>query len=514
MTTRERGTTSAPWLIPGLFGLLAFFLALLPGLLGAYGIFIDEFYYVACARRLAWGYVDHPPFAPFLLRLAITFGGEHLVVLRLLSSAFAFLTVFGTGLLAWRLGANRFGQALASAAMLSAPIAQVIVGFYSMNAMEPVLWLALCWLLVEIARGAPPSLWLAFGAVAGLAAMTKHTVLTFLLAAAGAMLLTPARRQLLTRWPWLAAIVAAIIVAPNVVWQAAHGWPSLEFYRNAALQKNQPIGPLQVLVQQITTMSPGTVPLSLAGLVLLLRRRATEDLRHLALTFLILLGMLMISGQSRPDRILGIYPLMFAAGGAAIGAYGVSRRWVRASAMAWVIAWGVLLLPVGVPVLPPAQLAAYATALGIVPQLERGEGKRTALPQWFADRLGWEPLISDVAAVRDALPESERREVVFFAPSYGQAGALEWLGASRGLGPVYSTHNTYHLWGPPPRDPAVAIVVGESRVHLEKLFDSVEFAKRHECGLCMPWRNGMPIWVVRGPRVDFGAQWPSWRHFE
>ena len=102
----------APWLVPGAIALLAFGLYLVPGLVGPYGPFIDELYYVACAKRLAWGYVDHPPLAPFLLRMAMAVGGEHLVVLRLLSSTFAALTVFGTGMLACRLGAGRFGQAL------------------------------------------------------------------------------------------------------------------------------------------------------------------------------------------------------------------------------------------------------------------------------------------------------------------------------------------------------------------------------------------------------------------
>jgi hypothetical protein len=350
--------------------------------------------------------------------------------------------------------------------------------------------------------------------VAGLAGLTKHTVVTFLVALGVALVVTPARRHLATKWPYIGAAVAALIVAPNLWWQVTHGWPSLEFYRNAALHKNQPIGPLQVLGQQVLFMSPGTLPVWLAGLALLFRRSSGLDLRHLAVAYLVLLGFLMASGQSRPDRALGAYPVLFAAGGVAIGSLAAARRWVRIAAPAWLVAWALLLLPLGVPVLPPDQLSSYAAATGLVPQIERGEGKRSALPQWFSDRLGWQALVDDVVAVRDDLPAGERRDVVFFAPSYGQAGALEWLGGPRGLAPVYSTHNNYHLWGPPPRDPTIAVVVGHRRELLEELFERVELARLHECGLCTPWRNRMPIWIARGPRVDFAAHWREWRQYE
>ena len=500
--------------VPALLATIAAALYLLPGLLGPYGPFIDELYYVACAKRLAWGYVDHPPLAPFVLAISRGALGDSLLALRLPAAAAGGLLVFGTGALSARLGASRFGQATACGAVILAPVLQVLLGFYSMNALELVFWLGLSWVLVEIALRRDPRLWLAFGLVAGLALLNKHTVVTFALALAAATIVTPARRDLGTKWPWLGIAIAALLITPNIVWQVQHGWPSLEFYRNAALNKNQPISPFQVLAMQVLFMSPGTLPVTLAGLWYLLRRRDGADLRHLGLLFLILLALLMISGQSRPDRISGAYPLLFAAGGAMLEQWARTRRWVRLGAPAWLVSWGLLLMPIGIPILPPAATAAYGQALGAVPQIERGEGKRSALPQWFADRLGWDQLVSDVAEVRDRLPPADRGRVMFFAPSYGQAGALEWLGESRGLVPVYSTHNNYWFWGPPPTDPDVAIVIGNTRERLEQLFEQVDLGKIHECDGCMPWRNEMPIWVVRHPRGHIADHWTEWKHFE
>ena len=89
-------------IVPGVFALVAWLLYFVPGLAGAYGAFIDEHYYVACANRLAWGYVDHPPLGLFNLRLAMTLAGDRLAVLRAVASTFGALTVFVT--VCWRRG--------------------------------------------------------------------------------------------------------------------------------------------------------------------------------------------------------------------------------------------------------------------------------------------------------------------------------------------------------------------------------------------------------------------------
>jgi hypothetical protein len=168
----------------------------------------------------------------------------------------------------------------------------------------------------------------------------------------------------------------------------------------------------------------------------------------------------------------------------------------------------------GLPVLPPESLARYMRLVGGAPQMERGEGKRTPIPQYFADRLGWERLVDDVAAAVETLPAADRRRAVVFAQAYGPAGAVEWLGRKRGLPPAYTGQNSYFLWGPPPDPVDVAIVLGDDERRLAELFEEFELAGIHECGSCMPWRNQMPIWIARHPKVPIAKLWPSVKHFE
>ena len=66
----------------------AFFLILwLPSLSPHYGFYSDELYYLACAKRLALGYVDQPPFSILVLRLSEALLGDSLFSVRALAAA-------------------------------------------------------------------------------------------------------------------------------------------------------------------------------------------------------------------------------------------------------------------------------------------------------------------------------------------------------------------------------------------------------------------------------------------
>ncbi|NIM01985.1 MAG: hypothetical protein GTN89_14480, partial [Acidobacteria bacterium] len=445
-----------------------------------------------------------------------TLFGTSLAALRFLPALCGALTVFMTGLTAAGMGAGRLGQGLAALAYMAAAVPMVVFGFYSMNALQLPIWALLLYLLVRLGDDGSPRLWIAFGVVAGLGLLNKHTLVLLAVGLGVGLVLTPARRLLGEKRLWLGAAIAVALLLPNLVWQWLNDWPSLEFYRNAAMFKNLPASPLEVLTAQLLFMNPIGSLVWLAGLGFLLFSKRAKRGRFLGWLFLTLLVLMMVSGQSRPDRITGVYPVLLAAGGVfweSLSAKG-ARVWIARALMLLLALGGLALAPLGLPVLSPERATAYGQALGIVPQMERGDGKKPELPQWFADRFGWEELVRDVAGVRDEIPQTERENMLILAPSYGHAGALELFGPEYGLPAVAGTQNTYHLWGLPAGPIETVISIGYGSRTLSPYFAEVEQVAVHDCEHCMGWRDGMAIFVARKPTADFHDAWPEFRYYE
>ncbi len=505
--------------IPLCIALAAFVIQIAATLIGqrfGYGYFIDELYYIACARRLDFGFVDHPPLAPAILRVTMALLGDSLAAIRLPSALAGALTVLATGWLAARLGAGAFGQALASLCAVVPPVFLVLFNVFSMNSFEILLWTALLIVTVVMVERNEPRLWLAFGALAGIALENKHTVVTLALGVVLGLVLTRERRLLFSRWLFIGGALAFVLFLPNLLWQIDNDFPSLEFYRNATLLKNRPLPPLQVVGNQILFVGPWTFPVWAAGLYYCLRRKT--ELRFLAIAYLLLLGSLIVSQSSRPDRMAGLYPALFACGSVAIEK-AVRSRSARALSLAVVLAGGAILGAASLPILPPERVSRLVAFLGIDTQIERGEGKRAELPQWLADRFGWREIVDQVAGIYDALPENEKARAVILAPSYGHAGALELFGEGR-LPPVLSHQNTYHLWGRRELralDGGVMIYIGDDADDLEEIYESVVQVAVHDCEYCMTWRDEMPIGIARGltlSREEIPAAWEEGKHYE
>jgi hypothetical protein len=204
-----------------------------------YGIFRDEMYYLICGRHLAFGYVDQPPMVALQARLSeILFGYDHMWSLRLISGLAGAFKVFLTGALVWAMGGSRRAAALAMLGVIT--VAGVYLGadsFLSMNSFEPVFWLPCALALIRIAQAEtlpdPERIvrnwWIVLGVSAGLGLENKANEVFFLVAVLIALVLTPQRRILASRWFGVAVAIMVALALPNLLWQIHNHWPTLEW---------------------------------------------------------------------------------------------------------------------------------------------------------------------------------------------------------------------------------------------------------------------------------------------
>src|SRR5258705_47043 len=167
-----------------------------------------------------------------LAKLSRAVFGDSLGGLRLLPALAGAATVWLAGRMARELGGGRYAQGLAALGALVAPVYLEGFTLFTMNAFDILAWSLILWTAIWILQGGSPRLWLVLGLIAGVGLLNKHSVLFLLAGLLAGVLLTPARRHLRTRWPWLGGALALAIFAPHLVWQADHGWPPPQVLSN------------------------------------------------------------------------------------------------------------------------------------------------------------------------------------------------------------------------------------------------------------------------------------------
>lgn len=488
-----------------------------------YGYFRDEFYYLACGHHLAWGFVDHGPVAAVQARLGEWLFGESVFGIRVLSAFAGAVTVALTGLLAWAMGGQRSAQALAMFAVLLAPQYIGVDGFLSMNSYEPVFWMLCALALCLLVRGGPQAwLWVAFGVSAGVGLLNKPSMTFFLVALGLGLLCTEQRRLLWSRWAAVGIGLMILIALPNVVWQIHNHWPTLEFLRNGRDGgKNTVLGPGHFLLAQVLMLGPFNALVWIPGLAVLLRARSIRDGRWLGLTY-VFFYVIMNALHAKDYYLEGVYPALFAAGGVAWESrYALSRRVFADRVIGFPILESVLLLanllilPMASPVLAPDDWVRYTTKLHL--RTIDSETMATGpLPQFFADRFGWDEEIGRVVDAYRMLTPEERKHVCIFATDYGLAGAIDFLKTKvePDLPPAISGQNSYWMWGTHGCNANVAIaVVSDSEAALETKYEHVQLIGRITNPYAMPFERRRGIWLLRGRKPGAAFRWEDERFY-
>jgi 4-amino-4-deoxy-L-arabinose transferase-like glycosyltransferase len=512
---------------------------------GPYGPHRDALLYYAMGEHLRLFAMDFPPFIAIVARVFTVLGNIELLTHVPIAGAHAALVVFAAAF-ARRADGGGSAQAIAAVAIATAPVFMRAGSLFQPVVFDQLWWTAALWLLAAIgssnssvpsngahaatggdddAYGRVRRRWLLLGTVLGLGLLTKFTALVLGAGILVAILVTPLRDWLRTRWPWLAALVALVIGSPALIGQVVLGWPFLGQFRDLATAQLAHVSPVSFIAEQALMVGP-VVVLAVAAAVATAVGRSGSDTGLRAVVWAAAAAfVLVLLASGKPYYVAPIWPALL---GIAIGRTDawLSRRAARDDGairrrrrlqrgavlgMMWVLVagWGALTLPLGLPFLPPAPMARYAAWLGAGTVTNRGE--RIALPQDFADMLGWEELAAATQAVWDALPVEDRDRAVIMATNYGRAGAIDWF-AGDALPPVIAPVGSYWFWGPGELPGAVVVVVGAEAADLEGTWfgSAVEVAR-----VLRPWgvpeEQHVPIVVARDPPGSLQEVWPQFR---
>ncbi|HEY6450219.1 MAG TPA: glycosyltransferase family 39 protein [Candidatus Cybelea sp.] len=478
-----------------------------------YGFFRDELYFAICGFRPAWGYVDQPPVVPLLAAGSQLFG-HSLFLLRAVPALFAAVSVYTTCLLAVELGGSTFAEFFAALVAIVTPVLMHFGATITTDIVGLWLWPLAALYSLRIVKGADPRWWLAVGAIFGLALESKYSALFFAVAMVGALVALPQRRALVTPWFVGGVLVAAAIALPNFIWQAAHGYPMWTLLHDADEYKNAQLSPLEYVATQILITHPLLAPISLVGLVTLLRR---SDARFLGLAYLGLIAqMIWLHGK---DYYPGdVYPILIAAGAVTIEAWTASALLWRPALAAYTLAAGVLLVPLLMPVLPERTMLEYdrlaQTMLAREVTLAKSERTQIGnLPPDWADMHGWRELTALVARVYRSLPPAQRAQAAILASNYGEAAAIDFFGAEYGLPPVLSGHNQYWIWGTHGYSGNVLIDVHGECNRDARLFRVHRVVARFSNPWGRPFENGFPVSICEGITAPLAVVWPKLRSY-
>jgi 4-amino-4-deoxy-L-arabinose transferase-like glycosyltransferase len=207
-----------------------------------YGYHRDELYFRVLGHHLAWGYIDQPPLTPLLGRVSTSIFGDELWALRLP----AVLCIAANAVLLALIARELDGAALAQtlAALGGASAFTLIGGHLLLTAtFDLLVWAAVILFMLKALVRESPRWWLAAGAATGIGLYNRHLVVLLLLSVGlGALLLGP-RRLFATRWLWLGVAVALLVGAPNLIYQATHGWPQFAMAHALAVHKGHDAAP-------------------------------------------------------------------------------------------------------------------------------------------------------------------------------------------------------------------------------------------------------------------------------
>lgn len=401
----------------------------------------DEYLHLDQAHHLAWGYASVPPVTSWISWIILKLGNGEFWV-RFFPALFGALTIVVVWETTRRLGGKLFARAAAAVALLLSSLLRLNM-LYQPNSLEILSWTTLFYLLIVYIQTEKPK-WLYFAAIVfAIGFLNKYNIVFMAAGLLPAILIFPQRKLFLNKHLIGAALLALILISPNLIWQWQNNFPVFRHLEELATEQLHLVKRSDFLIDQLFFFI-GSILLLIAAWIGLAAYPPFRQYRFLLFSFLFTL-IIFVYFKAKSYYAIGLYPVYMAFGAVYIERIFETgwKKWLRVLAFAMPVLFFIPMLKLSFPLKEPNQLTEDAKKEGGLAMHRWEDGKKYPISQDFADMLGWQELARKTEILFSKI--NKEKSTIVLCDNYGEAGAINYY-RKMGNFRAQSFNADYLLW--------------------------------------------------------------------
>jgi len=382
----------------------------------------DEYLHLDQAHHLAWGYLSVPPVTSWFSYLIFLLGNSVFWV-KFFPALFGALTLF----IVWKtievLKGNLYALILGATCILFSCLLRINT-LYQPNSLDILCWTGFYYVIIQYFI-TEKTKWLYIGAIVfAFGFLNKYNILFLLIGLLPALLLSKQRQVLAKKDLYLALLLGLLLILPNLLWQYNNQFPIVHHMKELAETQLVNVDRIGFLKEQLLFFIGGFFVI-LAGLYALLFYKAFDKFKFFFSTIVFTL-LIFIYFKAKAYYAIGLYPIYIAFGAVFLSDI-LKTGWKRFLQPVFIIIPLLFFIPMynlAFPNKSPEYIVKHPEKYKKLDMLRWEDGKDHALPQDFADMLGWKELARKTDSVYATLPNQDKTLVL--CDNYGQAGAINY----------------------------------------------------------------------------------------
>ncbi|MFD2288418.1 hypothetical protein GJU39_03965 [Pedobacter petrophilus] len=493
-------TGKETWLLLVFFGILKFCIHLTG--ISKYGLHADELYYISLSERFAWGFLDISPFVTWMAKIASALFGTSITAWRIIPCIFAATTVTLTGLMAHYLGAKKLGITIACSAIICSPAFLATSYLLQPVVFDEFFWALLAFSALRFQQTQKPGFIYLAAFTLGFGMLNKYTIVMYLAAIVLAWLIIY-NRQLKLGWKKLIGpgLLLILIIVPNVLWQWFYGFPIFSYLKLVG-NKAFSLDIADYLFQLFFFHGAG-VAVWTAGFLFLIMKKTGNRFNLVWPVTLIILVILLALLKGKLYYGLGMFPILFAAGGCCWEMMLKSRVLTKYFFVGTIYLFGLICLPLVIPIFPIYICREYIKKMVAYTSFSRPmvweDGSSGTIPQFFADMTGWKTLSNKISTIQHK--NQHGKPIVVLTDNYAIAGALKYY-ATFSTPQIISANNSFMLESPGNLPTGTIVYLSkDAKVAVDKLAQHVLLSE--ELQMENSHLKGVNIYILSGANETF-----------